>query len=128
MLGFDKEFLEHFNKIRGLDWTGLDLWIFGGIVSNWETQDIDIIIIGDWIPEGFLKSIKELGPWDLTYTQDRNSIWYPGMRPIRFKAYTLQDKWIWHTVPTKKHKLRLKHGVKYGKPVKLIDKGVIQFK
>ena len=126
MLGLDKEFLVYFDKIRGLDWTGLDLWIFGGIVSHWNTKDIDSIIIGDKMPEGFLKSIINLGPWDITYTQDPNSIWFPGDQPIKFKAYTVQDKWIYINLPSKKQKLRFQYGVKYGKPIQLINNGVIQ--
>ena len=126
MLGFDKEFIEHFNKIRGLDWKGLDLWIFGGIVSNWETKDIDIRIIGDTLPKGFLKSIKELGPWDVTYTSDLNSIWFPGDNPIKLTVYTSRDNWIYYKIPTPKHRNRLKHGIQYGNPIKLIDQGIVQ--
>ena len=127
MLGFDKEFIEHFNKIRGLDWKGLDLWIFGGIVSNWETKDIDTLIIGESIPEGFLSIITDLGPWDICYTNDPNSIWYPGDPPIKFKAYTVRDKWIYYNLPSKKQKLRFKYGVQYGKPIQLIKNGVFYF-
>jgi len=127
MVGFDREFIEYFDKIRGLDWQGLDLWIFGGVVSNWETKDIDIRIIGDTLPKGFLKSIKELGPWDVTYTSDLNSIWFPGDPPIKFKAYTIRDKWIYYNLPSKKQKLRFKYGVQYGKPIQLIKNGVFYF-
>lgn len=128
MIGFDKEFMEHFNKIRGLDWTGLDLWVFGGIVSNWNTKDIDSIIIGDRIPEGFLKSIYKLGPWDITYTNEVDKPWFPGDNPIKLRVYTARDNCIYYKIPTPKHKNRLKAGFKYGNPVKLIDQGVIQFK
>jgi len=128
MIGFDKEFLQHFNKIRGLDWTGLDLWVFGGIVSNWNTKDIDIRVIGESIPEGFLKSIVDLGPWDPTYTNEKDSIWFPGQRPIKIRVYTLQDKWIYCKLPSRKQKQRFKHGVKYGKPIQLIKNGRSTFK
>jgi len=126
MLGFDKEFLEYFDKIRGLDWTGLDLWVFGGIVSNWETEDIDSIIIGDRITEGFLKSIADLGPWDISYTNEMVKPWFPGDQPVKVKVLTPQNKWIYYKIPTRKHKLRLKHGVQYGKPIQLIRNGIVQ--
>ena len=128
MIGFDQEFMEHFNKIRGLDWTGLDLWVFGGIVSNWNTKDIDSIIIGDRIPEGFLKSIADLGPWDITYTNQVDKPWFPGDNPIKLTVYTSRDNWTYYKIPTPKHRNRLKAGYHYGNPVKLIDQGVIQFK
>ena len=128
MIGFDQEFMEHFDKIRDLDWRGLDLWVVGGIVSNWKTKDIDSIIIGDTIPEGFLKSIKDLGPWDITYTNDPNSIWFPGDVPIKFKKYSMFNGWIYSSLPSVKQKNRLKQGIQYGNPIKLIDQGVIQFK
>ena len=126
MLGFDKEFLEYFDKIRGLDWTGLDLWVFGGIVSHWNTKDIDSIIIGDKMPEGFLKSIINLGPWDISYTKDTSILWKPGDQPVKVKVLTPQDKWIYYKIPTRKHRMRLKYGVQYGKPIQLINNGVIQ--
>tara|TARA_R110000782_G_scaffold5424_2_gene18724 strand:+ start:127 stop:525 length:399 start_codon:yes stop_codon:yes gene_type:complete len=128
VIGFDKEFMEHFDKIRGLDWKGLDLWVFGGIVSNWKTKDIDSIIIGDRIPEGFLKQIYNLGPWDITYTNEKNSIWFPGDNPIKFKLHTMFRGIQYCKLPSIKQKNRFKQGFKYGKPVKLIDQGVIQFK
>ena len=128
MIGFDQEFMEHFNKIRGLDWTGLDLWVVGGIVSNWKTKDIDSIIIGDTIPEGFLKSIEDLGPWEVYYTNQVDKPWFPGDNPIKLRVYSALDNWIYYKLPTPKQKNRFKQGIQYGNPIKLIDQGVIQFK
>ena len=128
VIGFDTEFREYFDKIRDLDWRGLDLWVFGGIVSNWKTKDIDSIIIGDTIPEGFLKSIEDLGPWEVYYTNEIEKPWYTGDNPVKLRVYSARDNWIYYKLPTPKQKNRFKAGIKYGKPVKLIDKGVIQFK
>lgn len=128
MIGFDTEFREYFDKIRDLDWRGLDLWVFGGIVSNWKTKDIDSIIIGDTIPEGLLKSIEDLGPWEVYYTNEIEKPWYTGDNPVKLRVYSARDNWIYYKLPTPKQKNRFKAGIKYGKPVKLIDQGVIQFK
>ena len=126
MKGFDIEFITYFNRIRGLDWTGLDLWVFGGIVSGWDTKDIDTLIIGESIPKGMLKQIQELGPWDICYTKDTGILWKPGDRPVKIKVLTPQDRWIYYKIPTNKHKLRLKHGIRYSKPFQLIKQGIVQ--
>jgi len=38
----DQEFRGYFDQILDLDWSSFDLWAVGGIVSDWETHDIDI--------------------------------------------------------------------------------------
>tara|TARA_R110000803_G_scaffold192745_1_gene255644 strand:+ start:83 stop:469 length:387 start_codon:yes stop_codon:yes gene_type:complete len=128
MVGLNKEFKEYFDKIRDLDWTGLDLWVYGGIVSHWETKDIDAIIIGDTIPHGFLKSIEDLGPWEIYYTNQVEKPWFPGDNPIKLRVLSARDNWLYYKLPTATQKNRLKAGFRYGDPVKLIDQGVIQFK
>ena len=42
----DKEYKQHIAKLVQLDWTGFDVVLFGGIVSGWETRDIDLLIWG----------------------------------------------------------------------------------
>ena len=124
MVGLNKEFKEYFDKIRDLDWTGLDLWVFGGIVSNWKTKDIDSIIFGDTLPDGFLKSIEDLGPWEVYYTKEVDRPWFPGDNPIKIRVYSARDNWIYYSIPTPKQKNRFKQGIRYEDPIQLIKNGV----
>lgn len=123
MLGFDEEFHKYFNVARELDWKGLDLWVYGGIVSGWHTNDIDATIIGPLGSHG--EVLMNSGPWDIYY-QDKWPNWIPGDFPINQKVQRANGKWVYYKLPTKKINWRQKHGYIYQPAIQLIKNGVIQ--
>ena len=71
----DPEFLGYLDLINDLDWYDYDLWAVGGIVSDWDTYDIDCIILGEYNEARLTEIITEmrkLGPWSPYYTADEN--------------------------------------------------------
>jgi len=123
MLGFDSEFHKYFNVARELDWKGLDLWVYGGIVSGWHTDDIDATIIGPLGSHG--EVLMNSGPWDICY-QDKWPNWIPGDFPINQKVQRTNGEWVYYKLPTKKINWRQKNGYIYQPAIQLIKNGVIQ--
>ena len=130
MIGFDEQFRAYYEEALKLDWTGLDLWVFGGIVSGWETADIDSMIHGEADEARIAKLIQDLrkiGPW---------STWYGGEiyhgrydnKKVQLRAgyahYTEPKiEWKWTKWPTTKLYMVLKSGKQYGAPIQLIQNG-----
>ena len=126
----DPKFRAYYTEALRLDWTGLDLWVFGGIVSDWETADIDSMILGEADEARIAKLIQDLrkiGPW---------STWYGGeifhhrnnFQKVKIKvgyADYVEPKieWKWDKWPSTKMFMRIKKGQRYGKPVQLIQNG-----
>jgi hypothetical protein len=123
MLGFDQEFHKYFNVARELDWTGLDLWVYGGIVSGWRTDDIDATIIGPVGLHGAL--LKASGPWDICYQAEWPN-WSPGDPQIKQRVQRTDGTWVYYKLPTPKINWRQKHGYIYKPAIQLIKNGVIQ--
>lgn len=130
----DPQFRTYYNEMLQLDWTGLDVWVVGGIVSGWDTSDIDTIILGDR-PEAEINALmlqlKQLdGPWSPFYAKnDRAVTWnrYSKTRTL-IKVYlanpssdTLREQT--YKFPTQKNHLRMKKGIYVGEPVQLIQNG-----
>ena len=94
----DPEFLGYLDLINDLDWYDYDLWAVGGIVSDWDTYDIDCIILGEYNEARLTEIITEmrkLGPWSPYYTQDL--VPFVGNNEHRRKMqiwYTHNDKLI----------------------------------
>ncbi len=130
MIGLqDPETLGYLDLITDLDWYDYDLWAVGGIVSSWQTFDIDCIILGDYNEARLTEIITEmrkLGPWSPYYTQDL--VPFVGNNEHRRKMqiwYTHNDKLIknWWKWPNTKWSIRKKQGILNGEPVQLIQKG-----
>lgn len=131
----DTQFREYYSELLKLDWTGFDVWAVGGIVSDWETRDIDLVIYGERdeprIIELF-KALKQIGPFSPFWTEDERAVKldrysrkqtlitvrvqsdaYPDrLRPITFKF------------PMTKQYMRMKRGMFHGEPVQLVQNGV----
>lgn len=127
----DPQFKQYFDSILELDWTGLDLWAVGGIVSDWETEDIDCVILGDWDEARLytlLKEMRERGPWSPYWTEDpdpfydnyvhrkKMKIWIPHSEAGKMRG-------IWWKWPTTKELVRRRQGIMNGAPVQLIQDG-----
>lgn len=126
----DPEFLGYLDLINDLDWYDYDLWAVGGIVSDWDTYDIDCIILGEYNEARLTEIITEmrkLGPWSPYYTADENPfvdnnehrrkmlIWFTDYSDKLIKRW-----WKW---PTIKSSIRKTRGKLNGAPVQLIQNG-----
>ncbi len=129
----DTQFSEYYTELLKLDWTGLDLWAVGGIVSDWDTQDIDCVIMGDR-PESEINALllaaSQTGPWSLFYTRDPRAITLDRYtrRPTLITVGSKNsngDKLNWRTFkfPMTKTMKRMKLGQYHGEPVQLIQNG-----
>ena len=117
-------------KLFQLDWTGFDVWAVGGIVSNWETPDIDLVLLGEYDEQrivDLMVAVKQIGLIDMFYTQDsrfhrHDAIYRDKQRSAQIKKGKLE----WNTLlfPTVKYKMKRKKGFYYGEPVQLIQNGV----
>ena len=133
MIGFDEQFREYYTEALKLDWTGLDLWVVGGIVSGWETQDIDCVIMGDR-PESeinqLMLQLKQCGPFSPYYTRDMRAVTYDRTSRTRlfittYVANTRGDnlRSLVFKMPTTKNLVRRKRGIYIGEPIQLIQNG-----
>lgn len=130
----DEEFNSYMEPLYALDWTGLDLTLVGGIVSDTDTQDIDCTITGDIDDERLMEllwAIQDLGPFDI-YWSDREvknhfdtyrikvlMAW--SYRPPTGRPGKLTKRFI--KFPSMKQIERRKRGFKYGEPIKVIQDG-----
>ena len=125
----DPEFLGYLDLINDLDWYEYDLWAVGGIVSDWNTYDIDCIILGEW-NEARLTEImvemRKLGPWSPYYTQDQQPFVSNEEHRRKMKVwFPHHDQLInmWQKWPHMKWSMRKKLGILNGEPVQLIQNG-----
>ena len=123
MIGFDQEFHKYFNVARELDWKGLDLWVYGGIVNGWPTKDIDATIIGEVGLHGAL--LEASGPWDICY-QAQWPNWSLGDPELQQLVQRTDGEWLHYKIPTAKMNWRQKNGYIYQPAVQIIKNGVIQ--
>ena len=125
----DPEFLGYLDLINDLDWYDYDLWAVGGIVSDWDTYDIDCIILGEYNEARLTEIIVEmrkLGPWSPYYTADENPFVSNNEHRRKMLVYfTHHDKLIkrWQKWPHMKWSIRKSRGILNGDPVQLIQNG-----
>ena len=133
----DPKFLEEFEKIKDLPWGEQSLYVFGGILFDRPTLDIDCAIIGDYEPQRLamlMTRMRELGPWDVCWTADPDAVRTDGeiqKRVVLAKEmfipkhnstkYSWKDGllWFYFTLPTKKQLARKE----FGEPICLIQNG-----
>lgn len=127
----DAEFRAHYTELLKLDWTGLDLWAVGGIVSDWETNDIDCVVYGDR-PESEINTLfwQCDAVWSLFWTKDPRAITMDrySKKPTIITCYsrnrngdTLTERRF--KFPMTKNLQRMKRGMYHGAPVQLIQNG-----
>ena len=141
MIGIkDPLFLDLIKKLKDINWDGFKLYLVGGMLEGWETNDIDICIQGK-INTGQLSSSMEaarkLGPFDLYYVNVLKSM-HTGPYSIRFaksydrlgpRATPRQGEWVdglfWQELhfPMQKH---IDKGRVYTKPPLLIHDGTLE--
>lgn len=113
-----------------LDWTGFDVWAVGGIVSDWETSDIDLVLLGEYDEPrivDLLLATRTIGQIDMYYTQDPRFHRHDAIYRDKLKVANVKhDKLEWNTLlfPTVKYRLKKKQGLYYKEPVQLIQNGV----
>lgn len=127
----DIQFREHYTELLKLDWSGLDLWVVGGIVSDWETQDIDCIVFGERDLERLNTLFNQLDSvWSIFYTEDPRAITMDrySKSATLIKCYsrnkngnTLIERVF--KFPMTKNLMRMKRGMYHGEPVQLIQNG-----
>lgn len=133
----DPKFIKEFEKIKDLPWGEQSLWAFGGILFDRPTQDIDCAIIGPYEPQRLamlMTRMKELGPWDVYWTEDPTAVMHDGeiqkrvviaremfMQPKLSSKYSWKDGLLWYSfsLPTKKQLARRE----FGEPICLIQNG-----
>lgn len=125
----DPEFLGYLDLISDLDWYDYDLWAVGGIVSDWDTYDIDCIILGEYNEARLTEIIVEmrkLGPWSPYYTADENPFVSNNEHRRKMLVHFIHhDKLIkrWQKWPHMKWSIRKSRGILNGDPVQLIQNG-----
>ena len=139
----DEEYKGFIDLLMDIDWYDYDAWLVGGITGDWNTPDIDLIMLGDYDP----KKIKEiqlqarvLGPFDICYSQDKRiTEWTYGDQPIKVqfcrtysktnaRAYARfggvwQDDLYWLPFELPSRKMKQRKTANYGKPIQLIQNG-----
>lgn len=86
MIRGDQEFLGFIDLLTDLNWSGLNVWLVGAITGDTETEDIDIMITGQYLPEQLIHVMTEarkLGPFDVFYTKQDTHLWEVGDHPVR---------------------------------------------
>ena len=119
-----KEFWNHVEGIMALDWSGMDLILYGGIVSGWETKDLDAVIFGDKQKAlDLIPQMMKLARWDVYWTTDeRARAWHPTNEPITLTIarYRYEGQ---IEIPTEKQQRRLGLGIEYGHNIPVIQNG-----
>ena len=131
------KFLEEFEKIKELPWGEQSLYVFGGILFDRPTLDIDCAIIGPYEPQRLamlMQRMKALGPWDVYYTKDPDAVEWDGetkktivtaremfIPKHNSTKYSWQDGLLWYSfsIPTKKQLRRQE----FGEPICVIQNG-----
>ena len=129
----DAEFKSYLEEVAKLDWSGLDLILVGGIVSDRETEDIDCGIMGEYDEERLARlmlEMKRLGPWSPYYTNDPyvwDNVKTPRKHLIAFPDLTSRTntklKWKWWKLPMTKQLVRMRQGIFNGEPIMVIQNG-----
>ena len=127
----DPQFRAYYEELLKLDWTGLDLWAVGGIVSGWETEDIDCVVYGDR-PEAEINALflQCDQVWSLFWTDDPKAITMDprSKQQVYIKCYSRNrhgDRLAKRhfKFPSTKNLLRMKQGLYHGAPIQLIQNG-----
>lgn len=122
-----KQVQQYIDQAQTLDWSGFDLWLYGGCISDWPFKDIDAWIIGsDRVRAAqMMYELQQQGPWDIYYTESEANVWNPGDQPVRAAAATTRDgktlKWRTYKIPTLKHKIKMQHGYEYNAAIRVIQ-------
>lgn len=130
----DEEFNSYMEPVYALDWTGLDLTLVGGIVSDVDTKDIDCTITGDIDDERLMQllwAIQDLGPFDIIWGDREASNHFDTYRIKVLHAWSYRPKPGREGVlikkfikkPTIKMIEKRKRGFIYGEPIKVIQDG-----
>lgn len=130
----DTEFNKYMEEVYKLDWTGLDLTLVGGIVSDTDTQDIDCTITGEIDDERLMQllwAVQSSGPFDINWsdtevknhfdTYRRKVLLKWSYQPREGIQGLLVKKFV--KLPTTKQIERRKRGFVYGEPLKVIQNG-----
>lgn len=140
----DEEYKGYIDLIMDLDWKDYDAYLVGGITGDWDTPDIDLIIVGGTYSPEVIRELLErtmiMGPFDICYSQDeRVATWKYGDPKIKVqfcrtysktnaRAYARfggvwQDGLYWLPFELPSRKMKQRKTANYGKPIKLIQKG-----
>lgn len=126
----DNEFKGYVDLIMDLDWSHMDVVLFGGIVSPWQTKDIDCLVYGTDEERAIhnMLEMQKMGPWDPYYTrQSYMKNWHPdnGRQDFQCTKVTLYGKVSQHVwdVPFSKQQKRIELGIEYGRNIILIQNG-----
>ena len=129
MLG-DVEYKEHIDYLMQLDWTGFDVVLFGGIVSGWQTKDVDLLIWGYDEKKAIenMTALMQFGHFDPYYTKQSYMMdWHPTKDRVDFNCVKVDFRgnptWNRWWVPFDKQVVRMQSGVQYGENIKLIQNG-----
>ena len=130
----DPQFREYYSELLKLDWTGYDVWAVGGIVSDWETEDIDIIVFGPKDEPRINALFEALRPWPFSPN------WCADERALSIDRYSRMTtlitiglrnprdpntlRYIVRKFPMTKTLMRMRKGIYHGEPVQLIQNGV----
>ena len=140
MIKGDQEFLGYIDLLTDLNWSGLNVWLVGAITGDTETQDIDIMITGDYLPEQLIHVMTEarkIGPFDPYYTTQDVTLWNHDQGPVRLMIAKPWDRgndrartrsgawqdglfWIPWQLPTEK---QIAEPGRYGENIQLIQNG-----
>ena len=118
---------QYIDQAQTLDWSGFDLWLYGGCISDWPFKDIDACIVGnDRVRAAqMMYELQQQGPWDICYTESESNIWNPGDQPTRVTMATTLNgtslRWRTYKIPTLKHKIKMQYGHEYNAAIRIIQ-------
>lgn len=130
----DEQFKEYYTQLLQLDWTGYDVWAVGGIVSDWDTYDIDLVVFGERDEEriySLFEQVKTIGPFSPFWTTDERAVNLdrtsrkPTLIHVGYQTPAYPNKLRFRTFkfPMTKQYLRMKQGLYHGAPIQLIQNG-----
>lgn len=47
----DARFTKWLDQVNRMDWSGYELWVYGGLLHKTRTRDIDASLVGEWDPK-----------------------------------------------------------------------------
>lgn len=91
----DKSVASILDNIKKLNWNGFKLFLVGGLLEDWDTRDIDVVITGDGNYKLLFDSMEKarlLGPIDFYYIKDENNLIQDRSKPFTSKFAKSYDK------------------------------------
>ena len=92
----DEEYKGFVDLLMDIDFYDYDAWMVGGITGDWDTPDIDLILMGPYDADRITEIMEEaekLGPFDICYTQDeRIKTWTYGDSKIKVQFCKTYDR------------------------------------